>query len=187
MTMEHREEEAALVRRAQHGDHSAFEEIVRRHARFVYNLALRLTHNPQEAEDLSQEAFVRVWKALPNFRIEARFRTWLYRIVTNLCYDRLPKLQQELAAIDVEYINETELPHQTHPERTLLNKEEQTRLHTAIDNLPPHYQLLITLRHLQEMSYAEIAEATEQPIGTVKAGIYRARKILRERLEDHEQ
>lgn len=185
MSTENREEEAALVRRAQQGDQGAFEEIVRRYARFVYNLALRLTQNPQEAEDLSQEAFVRVWKALPSFRIEARFRTWLYRIVTNLCYDRLPKLRKEFSEMDVEHINEAVLPSQAQPERTLLTKEEQTRLHTAIGNLPQHYRLLITLRHLQEMSYAEIAEATEQPLGTVKAGIYRARQILRERLEDY--
>ncbi|MCB2178736.1 sigma-70 family RNA polymerase sigma factor [bacterium] len=187
MPIENREEETALVRRAQHGDQSAFEEIVRRNARYVYNLALRLTQNPQEADDLSQEAFVRVWKALPNFRTEARFRTWLYRIVTNLCYDRLPKLRKELAALDNDLLDQAPLPRQNQPEHALLTKEEQMRLYTTIENLPQHYRLLITLRHLQELSYTEIAEATGQPLGTVKAGIYRARQFLRERLEEHEQ
>ena len=85
--------ERALIHRAQQGDTDAFEELVNQHSQFVYNLALRLLRDPQEAEDLAQEAFIRVWKALPTFRADARFTTWLYRIVANLCYNPIAALE----------------------------------------------------------------------------------------------
>src|SRR5690349_513730 len=88
-----------LVRRAQTGDTEAFGALVLAHQAFVYNLAWRALDDPHEAEDVAQEAFVRAWLALPNFRAQAQFRTWLYRIVTNLCYNRLPRLRRDLTAL----------------------------------------------------------------------------------------
>ena len=159
--------------------------LVDTHAQFVYNLALRLVRNPQEAEDLSQEAFVRAWQAMPRFRADARFRTWLYRIVTNLCYDKLPRLRRELSLLDPD--DTLDLPSgNKSPEGQLLTKEMEKALHSKIDELPESYRLLITLRHLQEMTYAEIAEVTGQPLGTVKTGIFRARRLLREEIEKYE-
>jgi RNA polymerase sigma-70 factor (ECF subfamily) len=83
-----------LIARAQRGDASAFEALVNMHAKLVYNLAFRVVNDPHEAEDLAQEAFLRAWRALPRFRGQARFSIWLYRIVTNLCYNRLPHLRR---------------------------------------------------------------------------------------------
>lgn len=179
-------EEEELVLLAQKGDQEAFAALVRWNAAYVFNLAFRLTKNRQEAEDLSQEAFVRVWKALPNFRAESRFRTWLYRIVSNLCYDRMPEIRRELSSIEIEKVIDLHSSPERRPESMLLSREEQADLHEAIDNLPQSYRLLITLRHLQEMSYDEISEATGQPLGTVKAGIHRARKMLKERITNYE-
>ncbi|MBI9046641.1 MAG: sigma-70 family RNA polymerase sigma factor [Anaerolineaceae bacterium] len=186
MTDQQEMDEKEFVLLAKQGDHNAFESLVYLNANYVFNLAFRLTNNHQEAEDLSQEAFIRMWKALPNFRADSRFRTWLYRIVTNLCYDRLPKLRQELASIEFDDVIDLHIPTEGHPEKSLLSQEIQTELHKVIDHLPQSYRLLITLRHLQALSYNEISEVTGQPLGTVKAGISRARKLLRERMTQYE-
>ena len=175
------ETETTLVHRARSGDRDAFAALVDRHGVYVYNLALRLVGQPQEAEDLAQEAFVRAWRALPGFRAEAQFRTWLYRIVTNLCYNRLPRLRADLDSLPPDA--SAQLPDAAPGvERQLVNAELQDALRAAIAGLPPGYRLLITLRHLQGLSYEEIAVAADMPLGTVKTGIFRARRLLREAL-----
>jgi len=172
-------DDAALLERARAGDPRAFEALMNQHATQVYNLALRLVRDPREAEDLTQEAFVRAWRGLPRFRAEACFGTWLYRIVTNLCYDRLPRLRAEMAALDTDAL--AALPDETQAADTaLLTAELRAYLHQAIDTLPDGFRLLLTLRHLQNMSYADIAAATDLPEGTVKSGLFRARTQLRE-------
>jgi RNA polymerase sigma-70 factor (ECF subfamily) len=180
------EEEADAIVRAQRGDQAAFEMLVHQNAQFVFNLALRVVQNQQEAEEIAQEAFIKVWKALPRYRTEARFRTWLYRIVVNLCYDRLPKLKKDFQVLEAESaLDVSEAAHPS-PEHAVISNELRNDLHQAIRSLPEMYQLLITLRHLQEMSYTEIAEITGQQLGTVKSGIHRARKILKERIKEYE-
>lgn len=179
------DDDQQLVRRAQAGETAAFAELVNRHGQMVYNLALRTLDNRQEAEDIAQETFVRAWQALRRFRGDSRFSTWLYRITTNLCFNRLPRLKVELNALDADtavHLTDSRM----HVEYRLLTDEMRSHLHTAIDNLPESYRLLITLRHLQELSYAEIAEVTKLPLGTVKTGIFRARRLLRDQLQQVE-
>jgi RNA polymerase sigma-70 factor (ECF subfamily) len=178
-------DEKGLVRQAKRGDDRAFEELITRNARYVFNLAIRVLRDPREAEDLTQEAFIRAWEALPNFQSKSCFRTWLYRIVTNLCFDRLPKLKKDLSALDID--ETIDLPVDfIGPESNLLSRELESALHKAIEELPESYRLLITLRHMQELSYAEIAEVTMQPLGTVKTGIFRARQLLKQIIEQYE-
>jgi RNA polymerase sigma-70 factor (ECF subfamily) len=178
--------ERGLIARAQRGDASAFEALVNMHAKLVYNLAFRVVNDQHEAEDLAQEAFLRAWRALPRFRGQARFSTWLYRIVTNLCYNRLPHLRRELMAVEPDE-GAIYLPDERQGvERALISDELNGYLHQAIAELPEGYRLLITLRQFQEMSYNEIAETTGMPLGTVKTGIFRARKLLRNALEIYE-
>ncbi len=156
------------------------------HAQYIYNLALRVVRDPQEAEDLAQEALLRAWHGLPRFRAQAKFSTWLYRIVTNLCYNRLPRLKREIAEMDTE-AEAMHLPDARQKvEDVILSDELRTHLHTAIDALPEKYRLLITLRHLQGISYTEIAQITTLPLGTVKTGIFRARRMLKEAIENYE-
>jgi len=177
--------EHELIQRAQQGEPAAFEALVARHAPFVYNLALRTLGDPHEAEDLAQEAFVRVWRALPQFRADARFSTWLYRIVVNLCYNRLPRMKAALAEIDIE--GEAHLPDDRRPvDAGVLSGELRAHLHAAIGALPEGYRMLITMRHLQDMSYGDIATATGMPLGTVKTGIHRARRQLQTAIEIYE-
>jgi RNA polymerase sigma-70 factor (ECF subfamily) len=180
------QDEQGLIRQAQAGDTAAFEQLVTMHAQLVYNLALRTLNDPQEAEDVAQETFVRAWRALPRFRADARLSTWLYRITTNLCYNRLPHLKQELAAVDSETaVNLAD--GQPEVERGLVTEELRLQVNTAVTQLPESYRLLITLRHVHDLSYQEIVEVTGMPLGTVKTGIFRARRLLREALSVYEE
>ena len=174
--------ETSLVKRAKAGDTRAFEALVNQHARYIYTLTNRLLSNRQEAEDLAQETFVRAWRNLHKFRGDAQFRTWLYRIATNLCYNRLPRLKQELAALDPDD-NLALYDSAPRAEQQVIRAEEQAELKDVINTLPESYRLLVILRHIQDLSYAEIAQVTDLPLGTVKTGIFRARKMLKERLE----
>lgn len=174
--------ELSLVNRAKAGDTRAFEALVNQHARYVYTLTNRLLSNSQEAEDLAQETFIRAWSNLSKFRGDAQFRTWLYRIATNLCYNRLPRLKQELSALDPDdsLMLSDKMPR---AEQQVIRAEQQAELKDVIDTLPESYRLLVVLRHVHDLSYAEIAQVTDLPLGTVKTGIFRARKMLKERLE----
>ena len=180
------QDERQLIHQAQNGDADAFETLVNQHAPLVYNLALRTLRHPQEAEDVAQETFWRAWRALPRFRAQARFSTWLYRITTNLCYNRLPHLKRELAALDPD--EDVALPDERQQvEQQLLTAELSAMLRATFEQLPEGQRLLINLRHLQGLSYAEIAAVTQMPLGTVKTGIFRARRQLRQALCRYEE
>lgn len=174
-------EEADLVRRAQAGDLAAFERLVAAHAPALYTLALRSLGEAQEAEDLLQEALLRAWNHLPGFRAEARLGTWLYRIVINLCCNRIPQLRRRAEPLD-GLVNVDGALSEPGPEEGLDTEELRRGLEAAIADLPPQQRLLITLRHLEDLRYDEIAELTGLPLGTVKTGIHRGRRQLRERL-----
>lgn len=175
------------MRQAQTGDADAFAELVTEHQQFVYNLALRTVNDPHEAEDLAQEAFVRAWVALPNFRGQSQFRTWLYRIVTNLCYNRLPKLRRDISAIGDEEVVNVADESLAEPGLDLETGEQRAFLHEQIEALPESYRLLVTLRYQQELSYEEIASVVSLPLGTVKTGLFRAKARLRDALRQFEE
>lgn len=179
------ETETALISRAQKGDHEAFAALVDEHQRYVYNLALRVLKDENEALDLTQETFVRAWTALPNFKGQSQFRTWLYRIVTNLCYNRLPNLRRSLNDLGDDVIED--IPHADSPSLEIESNEIREYLHRAIGNLDENYRLLITLRYQNELSYEEIASTLNLPLGTVKTGIFRAKEQLRKSLTRMEE
>lgn len=178
--------ERELVQRAQAGDPDAFAMLVAQHQRFVYNLALRAVNDAHEAEDIAQEAFVRAWRALPNFRRQSQFRTWLYRIVTNLCYNRLPRLRRELSTLGEKALDVPDDPARD-PSMRFEASELRAFLHQQIDALPESYRMLIVLRYQQDLSYEEIADVLSLPLGTVKTGLFRARARLREAVEGYEK
>lgn len=180
-------QDEGLVRRAQRGDIEAFAALVAEHERFVYNLALRALGDQAEAEDVSQEAFVRAWQALPNFRGQAQFRTWLYRIVTNLCYNRLPRLRRDLTALGDEAAEAVPDEAWADPAGGVEAEERRAFLQRQIEALPEGYRLLVTLRFQQELSYDEIASVLSLPLGTVKTGLSRARARLRAALHSYEE
>lgn len=178
-----------LVQRARKGDQEAFAALVAEHQRYVYNLALRVLRNEEEALDLTQETFVRAWMGLPNFRGQSQFRTWLYRIATNLCYNRLPNLRRTLQELGDDVI--AELPeidvNLDNPARGVEARELRAYLHRAIDQLDENYRLLISLRYHSELSYEEIAATLNLPLGTVKTGLFRAREQLRRALQAYQE
>ena len=182
--------ESQLIGRARQGDTEAFAALVGLHERFVYNLALRTLGNAEDAADTAQEAFVRAWLALPTFREQAQFRTWLYRIVLNLCINRFPRLRRELNELMQDDM--AELPERgpagLDPLAGLETQELHAFLHREIERLPEQYRLLVSLRYQHELSYDEIAGLVGLPVGTVKTGLFRAKARLREALSagEHE-
>lgn len=178
------ENDAELVARARRGDEAAFEQLVLRHQRYAFNLAYRVIGNYAEAEDVTQEAFVRAWRGLPGFRGQARFTTWLYRIVYNLCLNRLPRLRREL--LQAEPLEEAVVNPAPAPPDVFEVQERLAFLHEELNRLPAKYRLVLTLRYLQDLSYAEIAAALDVPMGTVKTHLHRARRLLTERLRQWE-
>lgn len=179
--------EEELIRRAQAGEAGAFSALVVEHQQFAYNLALRTLGHAEEAEDVAQEAFVRAWLALANFRGQARFRTWLYRIVTNLCCNRLPRFRRDLLAMGDEAAAQVPDAPEADPAATVEAGERRAFLHQQIEALPESYRLVVSLRYQQELSYEEIANVLSLPVGTVKTGLFRARARLREALREYEE
>jgi len=179
--------EVELIQQAKTGDTKAFVKLIVEHQSFAYNLALRTLGDPHEAEDMAQEAFVRAWLAISRFRGRATFQTWLYRIVVNLCYNRLPNLRRELAAEGDEKIANVHDGLSANPATLVEIDEQRAFLHRQIERLPEKYRLLITLRYQGELTYEEIAQVLDVPLGTVKTGIFRARARLREALRNFEE
>jgi RNA polymerase sigma-70 factor (ECF subfamily) len=160
-----------LVQRAQKGDRWAFEQLVERHQNRMFTLAARLLSSPEDAGDAVQEALIRAWLALPNFRRGARFSTWLYRICVNAAHD------QRARARRVEPTDEIELAD---PHDEFARQELSGELQRALDELEEEYRVAVVLYDMLGCSYAEIAELTEVAEGTVKSRIFRGRSRLAE-------
>jgi RNA polymerase sigma-70 factor (ECF subfamily) len=183
-------EEARLIQQSRRGDTTAIEQLFERYQKHVYNLAYRLCGNYDDANDIAQEAFLRVYHSLGNFRGEANFSTWLYRIVTNVFLDERKKqrvrshssLEEYLELEDSTVARQIEDPSPG-PEEALAGKERSDLIGAAVLSLPETQRVMIALYHFQERSYEEIAEIMDMPIGTVKSRLNRARLALRVKLE----
>lgn len=174
-----------FAERASKGDQDAFAALVSRHQKGVYNLAYRILGDREEARDLTQEAFLRVWRALPTFRLEAKFTTWLYRIVYNLCLNRRVVMRRWWT--DSNDLSEAAevlpAPAREGPAEICEKRELRALLFDKIGALPTKYRLVITLYYLQHFSYDEIAHILDIPLGTVKTHLHRAKEKLRKSLE----
>lgn len=180
--------EYELIARARTGDQDAFAGLVRLHQRQVYLLALRMLHDEDDANEAAQEVFLAAWQGLRSFRGDARLATWLYRIAYNHCLKvaeaqrRDAQARSEMAAASAHAARPAVKLSQMHAQTALRDLCDTVR--TEIACLPPKYQAVLSLRHLQDLSYEEIAEVLRVPIGTVKTHLFRARAILKERLAD---
>lgn len=181
--------EAELVSRSQEGDQAAFAELVERYHKKVYNLAYRMLGHGEDARDLTQEVFLKAYFALPDFRGDCTFATWLYRITTNLCLDSLRR-RREQVAFSLDEPLQTEkgtLARQLQadeegPEAIVERREFQFLVQQLIATLPPEQRLVLILRELQGLSYEEIALIMQCSLGTVKSRLSRARNALKEKL-----
>jgi RNA polymerase sigma-70 factor (ECF subfamily) len=184
----------ALVERCQRGDRAAFEALVKRYQDRIYNFVYRMTEDPDEAEDLTQEVFVRVYRSLPRFRGQASFQTWLYRIASNLCIDRhrhQERSPQVVRSLDApvegpDGEREFEVPDwQSNPESAFLSQELREQVHRALASLTEKLRVVVVMYDMQGLSYEEIAQILRCPVGTVKSRLFNARAALREALRPY--
>ena len=188
--MSEREVDQLLVERAQRGDKRAFELLVEKYQRKLARLLSRLVRDPGEVEDVTQEAFVKAYRALPSFRGDSAFYTWLYRIGINTAKNYLVAMRRRAptsTGVDAEEAEGFESSEQLRdintPESLLLSKEIAATVNAAIESLPEELRSAIQLRELEGMSYEDIAKLMDCPIGTVRSRIFRAREAIAERLK----
>jgi len=188
-----RSDERSLIRAAQRGDADAFEQLVRSYDQNVLRMALNLLHSPEDARDVYQEAFLRVYRNLPKFRFDCSFSTWLYRIVANLCLDQIRKRKvrkEEASAIDTdggEVDRFQFLPERradVDPQRQLMSSEVNTRIREVLERLTPRERLVFEMRHFQGMRLRAIGEALGVTEEAAKNCLFRATQKMRAALGD---
>ena len=168
--------EQALVRRSSRGDERAFGLLVERYQGMVFSLCRRLLRDPGRAEDAAQDTFLKAWSALPGFRGDAKFSSWVYRIAYNTCISQLRKQRPEVE------LDEDRPAATPGPAEEFRAGDIRRAIDEEVAKLPDEYRAVLTLYHLNGMKYDEICATTRKPMGTVKAQIHRARALLRARL-----
>jgi RNA polymerase sigma-70 factor (ECF subfamily) len=177
-----------LVQRVQKGDKAAFDLLVIKYQHKLVHLVNRYVKDPSEAQDVAQDAFIKAYRALPEFRGESAFYTWLYRIAINTAKNYLLSRSRrsydyEIDVEDAEQLGDDHLKDTETPEELLMNEQVVQVIRLAIDGLPEEMRVAINLREFEGMSYEEIAEVMDCPIGTVRSRIFRAREAIDEKLK----
>lgn len=187
--MSERDADAELVARVQRGDKQAFNLLVIKYQRKILRLLSRMIRDPADLEDVAQEAFIKAYRALPQFRGESAFYTWLYRIAINTARNWLssigkrPSAPNAIESEDGETFNETDsLSDISTPESMVASREIAETVNAAIEELPEELRTAIVLREIEGMSYEDIAQTMGCPIGTVRSRIFRAREAIAQRL-----
>jgi RNA polymerase sigma factor (sigma-70 family) len=178
-----------LIQQALAGDQGAFAELLNRHKRLAFKLALGIVKDPIEADDLVQESFIKAFKSLSRYNPQYAFTTWLCKIVSNHCLDHLRRRKIQVFSLEEPIQGKDgsikrEIPDWTlNPEWQFVRKQRMISIDQAIDSLPPRYKRVIILRHKEDRSYDEISKILDIPLGTVKAQIFRARELLKKKLK----
>ena len=183
--MEQQAEEIGWVEQALRGDQAAFGQLMHRYTGAVYNLAYRMLGSAQDAEDASQEIFLRAYTRLSSFDRSRRFSTWLLTIGSNYCIDRLRR--RRFAWLTLDDVAYTVPSSERGPERSAIESERRDRIQAALRRLPDNYRLVLVLRYWHDMSYDEIAHATGLTESALKTRLHRARHMLAEALGPEEQ
>lgn len=179
-----REQEYLIVQRVLEGDTNAFEELVLEYEKKVYNVALRMLNNSEDAADMTQEAFIKAYNSLSGFRGDSKFSVWLTRIVSNLCLDflrsrnRRPTVSLSMEDEDGEDVQLDIADTSQSPEQLLERSLTRESVRRGLQSLPEDYREILLLREIQGLSYDEIAAALDIEVGTVKSRIFRGRKKL---------
>lgn len=184
-----------LIRRAQAGDREALSQIIVGQQHYVYSIAMSVLKNPEDAADLTQEAFIRLFRALPQYNGESRFTTWLYRLVVNLGRDELRRRGRQVPVVppmvdeeDIDPIaSVADEDRWTDPARSLDSQELRDEVRRALAQLEEHYRLVLTLYYFDDMKYTDIAEVLDLPLNTVKSHIRRGKERLAMLLQAEEQ
>ncbi|MEM9305106.1 MAG: RNA polymerase sigma factor RpoE [Pseudomonadota bacterium] len=187
--MAEKQVDQALVKRVQEGDKRAFDLLVLKYQHKIVNLISRYVNDHAEQLDVAQEAFIKAYRAIGNFRGDSAFYTWLYRIAINTAKNHLvaqgrrPPLSDVEASDAEQFDTDTRLKDRDTPENELLRDEIEATVMAAIDELPEDLKTAITLREMEGLSYEEIAQVMECPIGTVRSRIFRAREAIDRQLK----
>ncbi len=179
------QDDLLLVAASKNGNQEAFAQLVQRYQRLVFNLVYRMLQQYEEATEITQETFLAAWQGLPSFRGDARFPTWLYRIAYNCSLKQL-ELRKRDRALQVALEAKKTLENANDEQREnaeLDARDRQILIQEHLSHLPAKYRIVLILRHLQDMTYEEMAEILTVPIGTIKTHLFRARNLLKERLQ----
>ena len=174
-----------LVTASKRGDQDAFAQLVQRYQRRIFNLVYRMLQQYEEASEITQETFLAAWQGLPSFRGDARFATWLYRIAYNCALKQLETRKRDWAlqaALQAEQALEGEDTYKR-ADAQIDEHERQAFVQEHLSRLPAKYRAVLILRHLQDMTYEEMAEILTMPVGTIKTHLFRARNLLKQRLQ----
>jgi len=183
------EDDQQLVKRVQNGDKRAFDLLVLKYQHRILGLVVRFVHDPHEAQDVTQEAFIKAYRALPKFRGDSAFYTWLYRIAINTAKNHLVSRSRrppnnDVDASDAEfYDGDHALKDTASPERLMLRDEIDAAVHESIKQLPENLRYALTLREFEGLSYEDIATVMQCPVGTVRSRIFRAREAVDKALQ----
>lgn len=172
------EADLLLVKRAQKGDADAFESLYNRHLKRIYNIAWRMMGSGADAEDIAQEVMLKAWRALPAFKLDSAFGTWLYRIAMNACCDELRRRKAKTVSVEEMHESGHELETEGFEERSVT----AGGIAWAVERLSEEYRAALVLRDIEGYSYEEIADILRCPIGTVRSRINRAREQMRNML-----
>ncbi len=180
-----------MVASAKKGDQKAFERLIKKYRKSVYYMLLKMVKNPDDAEDLTQEAFAKAFNSIEKFDSTFAFSTWLFRIATNNCIDFIRKKRVQTVSIDqpMDGDDGSQMRFDVRddnldPNDSMLKSQRKRYLTMAIDRLPEKYKQLVELRYFQELSYEEVATELNIPLGTVKAQLFRARELLNNELKN---
>ncbi|KNF07499.1 RNA polymerase factor sigma-70 RpoD [Gottschalkia purinilytica] len=181
--------EEQIIKEIQNGNYSEFSQIVDLYKNKVFGMAYKFTNDYDEAQDLSQEVFLKIYKQIKNFRFESKLSTWIYRICMNTCIDWKRK-KEKIKSINFSNMTSEENKDQQIeikdesllPEDKIVANEKSQEIHNLIYSLPDKYKTVITMYHFNEMSYEDIAEVLNVPQRTIETRLYRARRILKEKL-----
>lgn len=184
-------EDRKLVAAAKKGDNKAFQTLLKKYRKSVYYMLLKMVKNADDAEDLTQEAFAKAFNSIEKFDSKYAFSTWLFRIATNNCIDFIRKKRVQTVSIDTPVegddgsnmrfdVRDEELD----PNEAMLKQQRRRYLNMAIERLPEKYKVLVELRYFRELSYEEVAQELQIPLGTVKAQLFRARELLNQELKN---
>ncbi len=181
-------DDQAIVRQCLKGDERAFAELVRRYNAALYRLAWRMLRNEEEARDVVQEVFLRVYRAMATYDQNRKFSTWILRIATNLCIDRMRRKKVRLLSINIDDSDEERVPvvltdGRPTPDATYGKTSLRETLDEMVLRLTPIYRIVVELRYKNGLAYDEISEVLDIPLGTVKARLHRAHRYLKEQLE----
>lgn len=173
-----------LVEQIRQGDEEAYRFLIERHKNYIYTLVYRLVEHRETAEDLTQEIFIKLYRSLVHFRGDAKFTTWVYRLTVNLVTDYRRSQRRKPYEAILDKVKNWFGNRQEEPEAAVLQKEEQQTMLKLLSELPDKYRLILYLYHYKQLSYQEIADATQLPLKTIETRLYRGKALLKQKWQE---